>query len=675
MRGQGVESRIAVDTIGLLSALPGFDSLDLDTKRRLSERFERRRGSAGESLIRQGEPRAGLFILLDGHVRVMQKSASGVSELNLLGPGAIFGEMAFVGGGGTAGASIIADDEVSYAVLDPRDFAETLADHPNLAEAIAERSTFRHRANLLAHVFHTLDPEGRRALANSIRAIDVAAGTVLVRQGEDGKGCYVIAEGTADVVLEHPDGSLRVLASLEPGSLVGEASLLTEAPRDASVIMTTDGRVLALSRADLLAAAGNDGKVSAELVSLLRMRWRPQRRPDIELTERVTAEGTTIVILKDPARNRYYRMAADGAFIWNSLDGQTTLRDIAMGYLQEFGSFAPDRIAQAVHDLVAEGFATAAAVAPSLREDDTLTGTGALAVRALGAMAWTKGISGVDEWFTRLYRIAGFLFTKVGVAALSLIALTGIVLTIAAGPRSGEFIADAGGTIVLLGLIPANAVGAVLHEAAHGLAVKRFGRTVSRAGVGWYLIAPVAFVDTSDMWLEDRAKRAMVSAAGPFANLVIAGLAAIGAATVSSPFLVAILWQFVLASYYIALINLNPLLEFDGYYMLSDFLDRPNLRDEALRWIGTDLPGALRDRSKLAGHGFDLAYGILAVAYIALIGFFMLVIYRLVLDGVVASFLPEAVASGLAWVFAVGVSAIAALGTWAQMRGLTTPRH
>lgn len=673
MTGRGVGEQM-VDHVDLLSALPGFDNLDVDTKRQLSERFEKRSSPAGEVLISQGEPSPGLFVLLDGHVRVTQKSPTGTMDLNVLGPGAIFGEMSFVRDGGVAGASVVADSPVLAAVLDPGDFAAALEAHPELAAAISDNSLFRYRANLLAHVFHNVDAEGRRKLADSIEAIDVEGGQIIVRQGEQGKRAYVITEGTAEVILESPLGN-RLLATLQPGSLIGEASLLTDAPRDASVVMTSPGRVLALSRSDLLDAAGNQGKVSTELVSLLRMRWRPKQKPGIQVTERLTPEGDTIVMLKDPARNAYYRMASDGAFIWNHLDGQTTLRDISMGYLQEFGKFAPERIARAVHDLVVEGFALAADVDADIKEDNRPTGAGAIAVRALGALAWTKGVGGVDGLFGALYRAFRILYTKIGVLLLALVAIEGVLISIFLGPRSGDFITEAGGTIVLLGLIPANAIGAIIHEAAHGMTVKHFGRDVSRAGIGWYLITPVAFVDTSDMWLEDRHKRALVSAAGPFANLVLAGMAAIGAATVSSPLLAAILWQFVLASYYLALINLNPLLEFDGYYILSDFLDRPNLRDNSLRWIGSNLWSALRDRSKLEGHGVHLIYGAFALLYIALVAFFMLVVYRLVLQEVVAGWVPDAVASGLAWVFALGVASIAALGTWAQMKGLNAPRH
>jgi putative peptide zinc metalloprotease protein len=85
-----------------------------------------------------------------------------------------------------------------------------------------------------------------------------------------------------------------------------------------------------------------------------------------------------------------------------------------------------------------------------------------------------------------------------------------------------------------------------------------------------------------------------VSLAGPYANLVLGGLAALVAWFVPSAVLSAALWEFALLSYLAALLNFNPLMEFDGYYVLSDLLERPNLRPRALAWLGRDLIPALR---------------------------------------------------------------------------------
>jgi hypothetical protein len=128
------------------------------------------------------------------------------------------------------------------------------------------------------------------------------------------------------------------------------------------------------------------------------------------------------------------------------------------------------------------------------------------------------------------------------------------------------------------------------------------GREVPRVGVGWYWFGPIVYVDTSDMWLEGRWPRIAVSLARPYADLVVGGLAALAAWVAPNAVLSAALWQFALVSYIGVLVKFNPLMEFDGYYILSDLLEKPNLRPRALAWLGSELIPALRDPERLRGH-------------------------------------------------------------------------
>jgi CRP-like cAMP-binding protein len=76
------------------------------------------------------------------------------------------------------------------------------------------------------------------------------AGSVIVRQGEPGRDFYVIAEGEVQIELEHDDPEIEpdVIARLGPGEFFGELSLLTDQPRNASVVAASRCRVLSLSR-------------------------------------------------------------------------------------------------------------------------------------------------------------------------------------------------------------------------------------------------------------------------------------------------------------------------------------------------------------------------------------------------------------------------------------------
>ena len=149
----------------------------------------------------------------------------------------------------------------------------------------------------------------------------------------------------------------RNLATLGPGSLFGEAALLTDAPRNATVRALDPCELLALHRSDLLEAVGEDRQMGDRMLELLRLRDRPRQAPGIQAHHRATATGETITTLKDPERGTYYRLSPGGWFVWQRLDGEHNLRDLTLEYLTEFQAFAPQAVAETVGGLAEAGFA------------------------------------------------------------------------------------------------------------------------------------------------------------------------------------------------------------------------------------------------------------------------------------------------------------------------------
>jgi len=180
-------------------------------------------------------------------------------------------------------------------------------------------------------------------------------------------------------------------------------------------------------------------------------------------------------------------------------------------------------------------------------------------------------------------------------------------------------------------------------------------------------------VDTSDMWLAARRERIAVSYAGPYADVVVGGLAALIAWFVPGAVLSAALWQFALVSYIGVLVNLNPLMEFDGYYILSDLLDKPNLRPRALAWLGQELLPALRTPGGLKGHRLELLYGLSSVLFIAFSAMLTVVLYRLIVQDWLSGLLTDTVASGVAWALAAAVVVLAVTGVAGELRGARRP--
>jgi putative peptide zinc metalloprotease protein len=129
----------------------------------------------------------------------------------------------------------------------------------------------------------------------------------------------------------------------------------------------------------------------------------------------------------------------------------------------------------------------------------------------------------------------------------------------------------------------------VIHEFGHGLTAARYGLRIPTMGAAFIVLWPVLYTDAGDAWkLADRSKRLKISGAGMVAELYIACTALFlwsflpdGPLRSAAFILATVTWIMTLG------INLNPLMRFDGYYLLSDILDVPNLQPRAFalaRW-------------------------------------------------------------------------------------------
>jgi putative peptide zinc metalloprotease protein len=127
-----------------------------------------------------------------------------------------------------------------------------------------------------------------------------------------------------------------------------------------------------------------------------------------------------------------------------------------------------------------------------------------------------------------------------------------------------------------------------LHEAAHGVAVKRYGGVVPQWGITLMAFTPAPFVDASaaDAFAVPR-HRFLVSAAGAMVELFIASLALGLALSIQTGLLRDFCWVvFVTGAISSIVINANPLLRFDGYHALTDALELPNLAQRSARhWL------------------------------------------------------------------------------------------
>ena len=101
-----------------------------------------------------------------------------------------------------------------------------------------------------------------------------APGEVIVPQGRDGYGFFVIASGKAEAIREKTDGSVAVVNRFGPGDFFGELALLDNGPRTASVIATELTECLILPRENFLGVLKRDGEMAVDIMVELAKRFR-----------------------------------------------------------------------------------------------------------------------------------------------------------------------------------------------------------------------------------------------------------------------------------------------------------------------------------------------------------------------------------------------------------------
>ena len=660
------ERRLAV-----LSDLHSLAALPVESLAPLVPELREDRHPAGTVIVSDLASATGArrFVIVSGQAEVSAPGPNGAVPLATLGPGELFGEAALLEPDGNRHAVITAQTDVEILSFDGPTFERLVASDELAQRAFGWIAGHRMTARFLklASPFASLTPDQTHTLSKKIQRLTVAAGEIVVRQGDEGDTAFLVMKGRLDAVLEGADGSEKRLSTMRAGMMFGETALLNRAPRNASVRALEPSELLVLSRTDILDAMTSVRDVRAKMVELLQMRALPKRIDDIEVHERQTPEGQTIRVLKNRKRGRYYRLSPQGWFIWQRLDGQHTIRHLTLDYLYEFKALNPQVIADVVGGLAASGFI----VVPDFPIDDMLERIprwqrAMLTVRRLAT--WQKSIHGIDAALTKAYRGGVWMFYTIPAQVLfTLLIVIGFAAFLRGSATMPRAIAEVGPQILLF-LIPINFVMMFIHELGHAFAVKSFGREVPRAGFGWFWFAPMAFVDTSDMWLTGRWPRIAVNLAGVHTNLIVGGLASLAALYSLSLLWSAVLWQSAFMSYWRVAMNLNPLLEYDGYWVLSDWLDIPGLRQKSMAWLGHDLVPALRTPGGLRGHAFDLAYGLGSVLYIVTMVVLVVLVYRYTLQAWMANVVPGWAASALAWVFALLVVAGAASALISDLR-------
>jgi CRP-like cAMP-binding protein len=208
-----------------------------------------RRLPHGAPVVREGEPGTSFFLVASGHVRVTNADSLGQqTELARLGEGAIFGELALVAAQPRS-ASVEVVGEADLLELGAATLRAAAGELPQLAEALDRFTRERLLKNLLATspLFRPFSPQQRVDLARRFTGHDVAPGTAIIREGDPGRGLYVVLAGDVEVV-KGEEPFENTLATLRSGDVFGEIALVRGTPAIATVRAARPSTVLFLAR-------------------------------------------------------------------------------------------------------------------------------------------------------------------------------------------------------------------------------------------------------------------------------------------------------------------------------------------------------------------------------------------------------------------------------------------
>jgi len=344
--------------------------------------------------------------------------------------------------------------------------------------------------------------------------------------------------------------------------------------------------------------------------SLLASASRPvtlRRRADITAVRHVY-QGRGCWVLKDPVGLRYTRLYDEEYFIFKALDGETNFAQIKEQFEERF---TPLKVSfNDIQQLIAQLHRSGLLIGD-------VSGQGAHLFHRHKEHLWKQWVGmatnvfairwkGVDpqRLLNWLHRYLGWFFTAPAVFCCMLLALAALTLVVVQyetfqsrlptfhsffGPSNWIYLG------VTLGMVK------VLHEFGHGLACKRYGGECHEMGFMLLVFTPALFCNVTDSWmLRSKWSRMAIGAAGMYVEMLLASIATF-LWWFSEPGLlnhISLSVMFV-CSVSTLMFNGNPLLRFDGYYILADYMEIPNMRQKASevlrRWVfvyclGMDLP-------------------------------------------------------------------------------------
>ncbi len=388
----------------------------------------------------------------------------------------------------------------------------------------------------------------------------------------------------------------------------------------------SDPGVARRSRLELLVRSETDDGFEVREVpsALAYLQLRPLR-PDEgsyeinQLPSKVDRQAT--FALRNKATDRYILLSEPERFLWDQMDGTTSLQEMATAYVLRFGTFDFDVIPGLIAKLRRAGLLTfrpssgLREVLARNRRNPLVRGIEAIFT---GLERVTVCSRKVQPLFEALYRGGGFiLFTPAALAGCVLLAIAGFTASVQLWRDAANVAAPLGHhavlAIVCVKLLFLLTLAA--HQVVHGLALVHYGRRVREFGFTiLHGFVPTFYVDVTDIFMASRRARVVTAVSGTLTHLVFGSVWFFVAAHLPNGLPRAFAAASGLIQMQAFVLSLYPFcfIEMDGYHVLVDVLGLPTLKHDAVRFVRNHLWRRLGER-----RGFNRQEGVW-LGYVAL---------------------------------------------------------
>lgn len=343
---------------------------------------------------------------------------------------------------------------------------------------------------------------------------------------------------------------------------------------------------------------------------------------------RQSFRGQQWVVLRDSLSSDFFRVTADAYAFLSRLSAHRTIDQVWVELIETEPELAltQEEVVQLLGQLHLSNLLQfdRGAAAASLFERYRERRGREIKALLMGFLAIKVPLIDPDRALDRAMPLIRLIFGPVGVLCYLVLLVLGIKALVDESHRlfdqSAGLLAPGNLGLLYVGLVLAKLV----HEFGHAAACKRYGGEVHKMGVMLLMFAPLPYMDATASWgFRSRLHRLLVGASGVLAEFAVAAVAALIWAHSAPGVINALAYNVIfVASVSTLLFNLNPLMRFDGYHMLVDWLDTPNLfqrsRDQ-LKYLGqrfllgvkTAQPAA---RTRKEVWGLPL-YGVVSLGY------------------------------------------------------------